>query len=108
MNRDLVISIIKFMNQMGMSLSVDVVRSYRNHNGRKAVCIKVVVIRKKEKEYEYESIHCYEVNNGKISYSEGNKSKGVEDGILAYLGDNREVENYLESLARYEAKNLLL
>ena len=91
---------------MGMSLSVDVVRSYRNYNGRKAVCIKVVVIRKKEKEYD--SIHCYELNKGKISYLEGNKSKGVEHGILAYIGDNREVENYLEGLARYEAKNLLL
>lgn len=106
MNRDLVISIIKFMNQMGMSLSVDVVRSYRNHNGRKAMCIRVVVARKEKKEYD--SIHCYELNNGKISYSEGNRSMGVEDGILAYLGDNREVENYLEGLARYEAKNLLL
>lgn len=90
---------------MGMSLSVDVVRSYRNHNGRKAMCIRVVVARKGEKEYD--SIHCYELNNGKISYSEGNRSMGVGDGILAYLGDNREVENYLEGLARYEAKNLL-
>jgi hypothetical protein len=104
MNKDLIISIIKFMNQMDMTLSVDVIKSYRNHNGRKSVCVRVVVIRKEKKEYD--SIHCYELNNGKISYSEGNRSMGVGDGILAYLGDNREVENYLEGLARYEAKNL--
>lgn len=102
MDRDFVISIIKFMNQMGMKVSVDISRSYRNHNGRKSVCIEVIVDYKNRKEYV--SHHCYELNNGKISYSEGNEKMGVGEGILAYLGNNRDVENYLESLARYEAK----
>lgn len=87
---------------MGMKVSVDIARSYRNHNGRKSVCLEVIVHYKDRKEYI--SYHCYELNNDKISYSEGNKVMGVEEGILAYLGNNRDVENYLESLARYEAK----
>lgn len=87
---------------MGMTVSVDITKSYRNHNNRKSVCTKVMVQRKGEKEYI--SHHCYELRGDVIAYSEGNKIIGVEDGILAYLGDNRNVENYLEGLARYEAK----
>lgn len=102
MDRDFVISIIKFMNQMGMKVSVDISRSYRNHNGRKSVCVEVIVHYKDRKEYI--SNHCYESRNDKIVYSEGNKVMGVEEGLLAYLGNSREVENYLEGLARYEAK----
>lgn len=102
MDRDFVISIIKFMNQMGMKTSVDITRSYMNPNGRKSVCVEVIVEHKRKKEYD--SYHCYELRNDKIVYSEGNEVIAVKEGLLAYLGNNRDVENYLEGLARYEAK----
>ena len=54
---------------------------------------------------EYKQYHCYTfTNEGKLFYSEGNTVKDVGEGILSYLGNNKDVDNYFDELARYEAK----
>lgn len=102
MDRDFVISIIKFLNRLDAKVNIELSRRGINKQGIKFVCMKIEVFYKEKPHYlQY---HCYEMKNNKIVYSEGNEEVGINDGILAYLGNKRDVDNYFENLTRIEAK----
>jgi hypothetical protein len=101
MDRDFVISIIKFLNRLDATVNIELHRRGTNRGG-KFVCMKVEVIYKGKKNYlQY---HCYVLKNGKLVYDEGNEVIGINGGILAYLGNEKDVDNYFDQLARTEAK----
>jgi hypothetical protein len=102
MDKDFVSSITKFMNHLGLTPTFIIRREYTDRGVRKNICIGVVVSRGTE--IEYNQIHCYNFRNGEVYYSEGNEIKGVHDGILAYLGDDRNVDRYFEQISRSKAK----
>lgn len=103
MDRNFVISLIKFMDRMGMSSEIELSRHYIDSRGKRNICMSVVVYYKGN--VEYKQYHCYTfTNEGKLFYSEGNTVKDVGEGILSYLGNNKDVDNYFDELARYEAK----
>ena len=101
MDRNFEISLIKFMNRLGISQNIEISRSYQM-KGLPSVCILVELIYKGHTDLK--QYHCYEYKNGKVVYSEGNEVKGPDQSILAYLGNNRDVDRYFETLARYKAK----
>mgnify|MGYP003340380319 FL=1 len=57
---------------------------------------------------EYEQYDCYEItNHGLIYYGEGDKIVGVRDGIFAYLGDEKNVNNFFENESRKKVEEFL-
>ena len=105
MNRDFIISVVKFLNRIGAVVDIQMTKEYRNRQGNKVVCMTIEVIYKGKTNYLQH--HCYHMKHGKITYEEGNKVIGVNDGILAYLGNEKDVDNYFDALARNEAKKYL-
>lgn len=89
------------MNRLGISQNIEITRSYI-HRGLPTVCIKVELVYKGS--VDYEQHHCYEYKNGKVVYSEGNEVRGLNRSILSYLGNNKDVDNYFDNLARIKAK----
>lgn len=104
MDKDFVVSLEKFMNRLGITYGLEIDKSYYSRYG-KQVCIQVVVYYKGE--VQYDQYHCYGLKNGKPFYSEGNEVKGINDGVLAYLGSDREIDNYFEDKARDIARKYL-
>jgi hypothetical protein len=102
MNRDFVISIIKFLNRIDATVNIELERRYRNRQGNQVVCMKVEV--KFKGKTHYLQYHCYSMKNNKITYDEGNEVVPIKNGILAYLGNPNVVDNYFDELARTEAK----
>lgn len=86
---------------MGMDYFIDLHRL--GHRDGRYVCIEVKVRRKGVDEYH--QYHCYSKSKDGVRYAEGNMVKDVRDGILAYLGDDRRVDNYFEKKARELAVN---
>lgn len=105
MDRDFVISVVKFLNRLDATVNIGLSKEGRNRQGVKFVCMKVEVIYRER--VNYLQYHCYEMKNNKIVYSEGNKVIGVDYGILAYLGNSGDVDRYFETLSRNEAKKYL-
>ena len=79
---------------MGMDVFIDI---HRGGYGR-FVCIEVLVRRGGIDEYH--QYHCYNKSRDGVRYAEGNMVKDVKDGVLAYLGDDKKVDNYFEKKAR--------
>lgn len=102
MDRDFVISIIKFLNRIGAIVNIELERQYMNRQGNQVVCMKVEV--KLKGKTNYLQYHCYTIKNGKITYDEGNEVVPIKNGILAYLGNEKDVDNYFDVLTRTEAK----
>ena len=104
MDQDFVISLEKFMDRMGITYDIAVSRDYYSGYG-KQVCVRVVVYYQGEEQFNQH--HCYGLRNGKVFYSEGNEVLGINDGVLAYLGKEKEIDNYFEDKARDMARNYL-
>jgi len=104
MDQDFIISLEKFMDRMGITYDVEISRDYYSRDG-KQVCIHVLAYYQGEKQYDQH--HCYGLRNGKVFYSEGNEIMGINDGVLAYLGKEKEIDNYFEDKARDIARNYL-
>ena len=102
MEKDFVNALEKFMNGMGITYTLEITRGYRDTLGRKNVCTEIMV--KYRGTLQYVQHHCYRKVGDAILYSEGNEIMGIKDGVLAYLGDDRMVDNYFESLTRRMAK----
>lgn len=95
----------KFMNALNMTYSVEIDRDYY-HRGHKNCCVKVEV--KRDNKWEYLQYHCYSLkSNGNLRYEEGNEVTGIQDGVLTYLGMDREIDNYFDHKARELAKRYL-
>ena len=95
----------KFMRTLGMTDSLEISREY--YSGRQNNCCIRVEVRRDGKE-EYIQYHCYSLrSNGNIKYEEGNEVLGIQDGVLAYLGMDREIDNYFETRARELARKCL-
>ncbi len=54
-------------------------------------------------ELQYGQVHCYILEEGKLRYSEGNRSMKISDGVLAYLGKDHKIDVYFDQLARKKA-----
>jgi hypothetical protein len=104
MDQDFIISLEKFMDRMGITYDVEISRDYYSRDGRQ-VCIRVLAHYQGEEQY-YQH-HCYGLRNGKVFYSEGNEVMGINDGVLAYLGKEKEIDNYFEDKTRAIARNYL-
>ena len=104
MERDFIISLIKFMDRIGANLNLEV-DSMGIYNGYPMVCVKLEVFYKGE--VSYLKHYCYQYKNKKVDFLESNLVTPIGDGILAYIGDKENVEKYFESLARTKAKNYL-
>lgn len=102
MDRDFVISIIKFLNRIDATVNIELERRYMDRQGNQVVCMKVEV--KFKGKTHYLQYHCYSMKNGKITYDEGNEVVPIKNGILAYLGNEKDVDNYFDALTRTEAK----
>ena len=92
----------KFMNTMGITYTLEITRGYRNTMGRKNVCIEIMV--KYKGEVQYIQHHCYRKVGDSILYTEGNEIMGIKDGVLAYLGNPKKVDEYFDRLGREMAK----
>ena len=97
-------SLEKFMDTMGINYEIKIDRNYWS-NGH-AVCAKIMVYYKSEPQYiQY---HCYSKRrDGQLKYEEGNEVKGIQQGVLAYLGNDRAVDNYFDNLARIKVSKYL-
>ena len=89
---------------MGITYDIEISRDYYSRDGRQ-VCIRVLAHYQGEEQY-YQH-HCYGLRNGKVFYSEGNEVMGINDGVLAYLGKEKEIDTYFEDKARAIARNYL-
>lgn len=92
----------KFINRLGLKVTIELNSTGLKQTWGKFVCCHVVVSRNKK--IEYSQYHCYVPGIDGPKYLEGNQEKGVRDGILAYLGDDKRVDNYLESKTRRLAR----
>jgi len=95
----------KFLNASQAEVKVALYRSGIGKNGTHYICCSVEVTTDKFHS-EYLGYHCYERKRGDVVYAEGNEVKGIENGILAFLGNDKEVERYLENLARKKARTM--
>jgi len=95
------------MDQMGLTSSIEVDRDYYTKQQYYTVCVRISVDRGKNNEYlQY---HCYSLkSDGNLKYVEGNEIKGINKGVLAYLGMDREIDNYFDDKARKIAKAWLI
>ena len=92
----------KFINTMDLRVIIEISRKGHNKFSGKFVCCHILVT--KDENVEYSQYHCYTLNKDGIKYVEGNQEIGVRDGIFAYLGDDKRVDNYFESKTRQLAK----
>lgn len=95
----------KFMDSFGLRLEITLDRLTRNSKGQKVVCMLTRIYRGEE--IEYSQYFCYKLHRGIMVYDDGNKEKGVEDGILAYLGSHTELENHLDYMTRAKGRRYL-
>lgn len=92
--------ILKFMKAMGLDYNISLTKLFYE-KGHEVFCVLIEVYNKKTKEVEYKQHHCYQLTrDNKLKYSEGNQEKGISDGILAYIGDNKGVDNYFDIKGR--------
>jgi hypothetical protein len=97
----------KFMDSMGIEYKVEKTNIYhQGERGTNVICVRVSVTRGEEQEYlQY---HCYSKRkDGTLKYVEGNEVLGIHQGVLAYLGMDREIDNYFDNKAREVAKEYL-
>lgn len=95
----------KFMEAFNMTYSVEYDRDYY-FGGHKSCCVKTEV--KRDGNLEYLKYSCYSLkSNGDTRYEEGNEIKGIQDGVLTYLGMDRQIDNYFSQKAAQVAKNYL-
>ena len=96
----------KFMDSFGITYTIEIARTYRERV-KPVCCLRILVERKGQPEYlQY---HCYSLkSNGDLKYVEGNEIKGIHQGVLAYLGMDREIDNYFDLKAREIAKDYLI
>lgn len=89
---------------MGLTSTIEIDKSY--YRSGPSVCVRVSVDRRGNNEYlQY---HCYVLkNDGNLKYDEGNEIKGINKGALAYLGMDREIDNYFDNKARVLARRYL-
>lgn len=98
------VALEKFMNQMELTSNIEVDNAYPT--SKRGVCMKIIVTRKGN--IEYLQYHCYSLkSNGDLRYDEGNEVKGIHQGVLSYLGMDREIDNYFDNKARVIAKEYL-
>lgn len=91
-------ALIKFMDTFDLKPTFEINRIY-HENGRPSCCIKITVTRNDDPEYV--QYHCYSIKpDGKLKYVEGNEVKGIHQGILAYLGMDREIDGYFDNKSR--------
>lgn len=96
----------KFMDAMGIVARVEVAKDYYSVPLKnKIVCVEVSVSR--EGKQEYLQYHCYTKRVGHIRYVEGNEVKGIHQGVLAYLGMDKEIDDYFDNKARELAEKHL-
>lgn len=96
----------KFIDTMGLNVSITTKGAgFNKSTGKKFVCYKILV--SKDNNIEYAQYHCYSKGLLEPQYLEGNETKAIKDGILAYLGDHVKVDNYFESKTRQLAKEYL-
>lgn len=95
----------KFMKSFGLRMDIELNRKYRNPGGQPIVCMKTTIWRGEEEEYV--SYFCYKLHRNLVVFEEGNEVKGVKDGILAYLGSPKEVENAIDNFTRARARPYL-
>jgi len=88
----------KFINRLGLKVTIELNSTGLKQSWGKFVCCHVLVSRKDE--IEYSQYHCYVPGIEGPKYSEGNEVKGVREGLLGYLGEDRKVDNYFESKTR--------
>ena len=95
----------KFMKALNMTYSVEIDKNYYTR-GNYVVCVKVEV--KRDENREYLQYHCYTLKrDGTPKYDEGNEVKGIQHGVLTYLGMDREIDDYFEQKSRELAKHAL-
>ena len=95
----------KFMKALNMTYYVEIDRDYY-FGGHKSCCVKIEV--KRDGKPEYLQYHCYSLKrDGSLRYEEGNEIIGIQNGVLAYLGMDRDIDNYFDQKARVLAKNYL-
>ena len=95
----------KFMDALSMTYSLKVSKEYY-FRGKKNCCIKVEV--KRGDEWEYLKYLCYTLkSNGSVNFEEGNTIKSAQEGVLAYLGMDNEIDSYFSMKARVLAKKCL-
>lgn len=104
MEREFVLSLVKFMSKLEMKTLIKVDRTGVDTKGRKFVCIEVRVEYKET--VQYEIYHCYVFKHGQVQYAEGNETKGLLGSVLSFLGDNSKVYQYFEKLAKTKAKEV--
>lgn len=92
------VAIEKFIDRLGIQYSVNPSRSYIL-NGKEHVCIKIVVTHKRQKQFE-QYICFSKGSNGRASWEESNTIIGSDQGVFAYLGDRKSVDNYFYQKAR--------
>lgn len=102
MENDFDIRLEKFMQTMGITYTIEISRGYRDTTGRRNVCLEIRVEYKRAPQYIQS--HCYKKVGDAILYVEGNRTMSISEGILAYLGDNRKVDEYFDRLARDKFK----
>jgi len=95
----------KFLDAAQAKVKVEFDTSGIDRKGKQYICFSVEVTTDKFHS-EYLGYHCYERKRGDVVYAEGNEVKGIENGILAFLGNDKEVERYLENLARKKARTM--
>lgn len=96
----------KFMDSFGITNTLEIKRIYME-SGNPACCVLVTVSRKEQPEYRV--YHCYSLKpTGRLKHEESNETKGIHQGVLAYLGMDREIDHYFETKAREMANNYLI
>jgi hypothetical protein len=93
----------KFMSAMGITYEIEPDSIAEESGGYQDLCVHITVFYRGD--IELDQYRCYKHKpNVDIRYSIGHTVKGVKEGILAVLGDDFEVTNYFEKLARKKAK----
>ena len=92
----------KFIELSGLKVFIELDRSGIDKKGIRFLCYSIEV-RANKYDSEYLVYHCYERKGNRVVYSEGNQVKDVRKGALAFLGNDKEVSDYLESLTKKKA-----
>jgi hypothetical protein len=89
----------KFMERMGIDIQIASMREFISSRGRKNICVGLIAYYKNKPTYSV--YNCYDITNtGLISWEEGNFEIPASDGIFKYLGANRFVDKYFETMTR--------
>lgn len=98
----------KFMKLLNLKLTLSTTK-VKSSKGEPIACVHAYVIKNDDtREIVLNMTDCYAISDGKFIYWTGTVEKGVEDGILKYIGDSEEIESYLSYLMKEEAKLRLL